>query len=164
MPREIWKQTKIDGYEVSNLGRVRSIDRYVVCSKNGRKRFAKGCMLKPGLASHGYLTVSLSGKSYCLHELVLLAFRGEKPSDGYLGAHDDGIKSNNVLNNLFWKTFSENGKDVTKHGKRKFTYEQAERIRERRLKGELSEILGREYGCSGRLIRYITNRVQYDPA
>ena len=60
--KEIWKE--INGYngyyQVSNLGRVKSIDR-IVTAKNYVKRFYKGTILKQSLTgSHAkYLSVNL---------------------------------------------------------------------------------------------------------
>ena len=54
---EIWKDVQgFEGrYQVSNMGRVRSLDRW---SLNERPRFIKGMMLKPSLnKGRGYLRV-----------------------------------------------------------------------------------------------------------
>lgn len=51
---EIWKPY-IDGfYEVSNLGRIRSVDR--ICLFKGTPSIRKGIILKQTLNSKGYLT------------------------------------------------------------------------------------------------------------
>ena len=52
---EIWRPVKeYEGYyEVSNIGRVRSIDRVVV-DKNGRQQFKKGTILKYNIKKKSY--------------------------------------------------------------------------------------------------------------
>ena len=57
---EIWKDYKdYEGlYQASNLGRMRSLDRWV-SSKNGSMQFIKGRILKVGNHNQGYLNVGL---------------------------------------------------------------------------------------------------------
>jgi hypothetical protein len=101
-------------YEVSSLGRVRSKDR-VVTRRDGVRVSKKGVLLKPGLASNGYLTVCLGrGNSFCVHALVALAFLGE--AAGRDVCHKDGCRTNNALKNLRYGTRSENIADAKKHG------------------------------------------------
>lgn len=120
---EIWKKCEgiSDFLEVSNLGRVRVVERESKVygrMRNGRmqgefvqKRPAK--MLSPCVARHGYLEIAvmIQGKrtKYRVHRLVGAAF-----VDGYFdGAsidHLDGNKMNNVPSNLEWVTLSENTK------------------------------------------------------
>lgn len=110
---EIWKD--IQGYEgcyqVSNLGVVRSLDRFV---RNGNgEYFRKGSVLAYSLACGGYPRVSLnkSGKSKDkkIHRLVAEVFI---PNDKNLVAvnHIDGNKLNNRVDNLEWVSYSENMK------------------------------------------------------
>ena len=71
---EIWKP--INGYEglyeVSNLGNVRSLDRYIETKKG--KCFRKGRMRKSFISNAGYKIVSLCSKKYLVHRLVANAF------------------------------------------------------------------------------------------
>lgn len=71
---EIWKPVKgYEGlYEVSNLGNVRSLDRYIETKKG--KCFRKGRMRKPFISNAGYKIVSLCSKRYLVHRLVANAF------------------------------------------------------------------------------------------
>ena len=71
---EIWKPVKgYEGsYEVSNLGNVRSVDRYIETKKG--KCFRKGRMRKPFISNAGYKIVSLCSKKYLVHRLVANAF------------------------------------------------------------------------------------------
>lgn len=46
-----------------------------------------------------------------MHNLVLEAFVGPRPSPTHQAAHRDGNKLNNRLDNLYWATPKENGAD-----------------------------------------------------
>lgn len=71
---EIWKPVKgYEGeFEVSSLGNVRSLDRYVATSKGLRK--IKGKMRKSFISNKGYRMLELGGKKYLVHRLVANAF------------------------------------------------------------------------------------------
>ena len=103
---EIWRPVKeYEGYyEVSNLGRVRSIDRVVV-DKNGRQQFKKGTILKYRPDRQGYIVVALSiNRHYthkCVHTLVADAFI-PNPDNLPQVNHKDEVKSNNYVDNLEW--------------------------------------------------------------
>ena len=112
--KEFWKDIKgYEGYyQVSNLGRVKSLDRNVYCNRDdGHIRFQKGIVTKPSLAGIGYLQVHLckNGKCFhCLvHRLVLLAFI-PNPKNKKTVNHLNGIKTDNRVDNLEWATQSEN--------------------------------------------------------
>jgi len=112
-------------YEVSNRGRVRSVDRLVSYynwrAKSVIAHKVKGRLLQPGRASHGYLTVSLGrGNSKTIHSLVAEAFIGPKP-EGCEILHDDGSRDNNHVSNLRYGTRSENNLDSIRHGTRDLT-------------------------------------------
>ena len=107
-------------YEVSNMGRVRSVDRllyhYNWRAKANRAHKIKGRMLRPGKASHGYFTVALGrGNSRTVHSLVAEAFIGPRP-EGCEVLHADGSRDNNRAANLRYGTRSENNLDAVKHG------------------------------------------------
>jgi len=113
---EEWRD--ISGYEglyqVSDLGRVKSLDRL---RPNGPKSqyMMKGRTLSPGVSGDtGYLTVNICGKSYSIHRLVAKTFISNLNNLPEVN-HKDQDKTNNNLNNLEWVTRSEN----TTHGVRK---------------------------------------------
>lgn len=101
-------------YEVSDLGRVRSLDRI-----NAKNAFQKGKPKKPTVGSHGYLLVYLykfgKGTTRSVHSLVLETFKGPAPK-GYQGCHWNGDRADARLENLRWATPSENEYDKQRHG------------------------------------------------
>ena len=109
---EIWKSIKgYEGlYEVSNLGRVRSVDHYVFFS-DGRKRFHKGQILKPREVSGGYYDVILYkdgiGSHNKIHRLVAENFI-ENPDCLRDVNHKNENKKDNRIENLEWVTHSDN--------------------------------------------------------
>lgn len=99
--REQWEDIKgYDGvYQVSNLGRVKSIDHFD-CNKRNR---IKGRILKPAIKRNGYLQIALSdrtgkSKNYYVHKLVAEAFIGNCPKDCEVNHIDENKANNNVLN------------------------------------------------------------------
>lgn len=78
MANETWRPVKHHRgyYEVSDQGRVRSLDRVVL--SNGRTKRVPGTLLKPKVHPNGYLFVSLSKggstKTGYIHRLVAEAF------------------------------------------------------------------------------------------
>lgn len=106
-------------YEVSNLGRVRSLDRYVYAGPKAGRRIAKGKILQQQVDDLGRCKVGLVGmekENWRVHRLVAIAFLG-LPDDPTLEVcHIDGNASNNALSNLRWDTRSSNNYDLVKHG------------------------------------------------
>ncbi len=121
MQEEIWEDVVgFEGfYQVSNIGRVKSIERYVNAPVKGYNSLKNSKMLKPGVNTSGYLHVALykyNIKSYHkVHRLVAKAFieNIENKSDVN---HKDGNKLNNNINNLEWNTHLENMQHAKKNG------------------------------------------------
>jgi len=111
---EVWKDiTGFEGfYMVSNTGKVKSLDRWIVNSK-GSLRFFKGCNIPPKLNRVGYLRCPISKEGRCyfkiLSRLVAMAFI-PNPENKPEVNHKDGNKLNNKASNLEWSTVSENRK------------------------------------------------------
>lgn len=110
MTNETWKPIAgFEGrYEVSDLGRVRSLDR--IGERKGAPARFKGKVLKPGTDGGGYLHVYLgAGNIRKVHRLVAQAF---KPNPENLPEvdHEDTIKANCAANNLRWVTTQQNAK------------------------------------------------------
>lgn len=101
-------------YEVSDLGRVRSLDR-IQC--DGRRRKGRILMHQPRgriyIAVHLYRQAKL--KTYLIHRLVLEAFVGPCP-EGMQSRHLDGNSKNNTVINLKWGSPLENHADKKRHG------------------------------------------------
>lgn len=113
-------------YEVSDDGRIRSIDRVV--KVHGSEYHAgsvwyeprKGRELAQSLAKNGYMVAVVSVDSRRInvrvHRMVCETFHGlptdEKPDVRHL----NGIKTDNRAENLRWGTRSENGLDTVRHG------------------------------------------------
>lgn len=117
--QEIWKD--IEGYEdlyqVSNLGRVRSFNKYVVL-RNGELKKLNDKILKPRSDKKLYPRYSLyknkSSKSFKAHRLVAIHFI-PNPENKLEVNHIDGNKKNNHCINLEWVTASENQKHAYKN-------------------------------------------------
>ena len=110
---ELWKPIiNYEGlYEVSNLGRIRGLDRKVIRS-DGRSRTIKGTIIKPKPTKDGYLRVKLSKynrfKWYFIDRLVLTAFYPCDNMDKLTVNHKDFNRQNNALDNLEWMNHSDN--------------------------------------------------------
>ena len=105
-------------YEVSDQGRVRSVDRVVPHGKRWKAMQGKPLKPSPNCRS-GIRVVTLSkcGKrnQRQVHVLVLLAFVGPRPPDKE-GCHRDDDHANNSLSNLYWGTRAENVRDCIQNG------------------------------------------------
>ena len=148
MDKEIWKPIIIEKnevlydftgmYEVSNYGRVRSLDRYIDTIINGIpcKRKIDRKILKPSKNKNGYLTVYLckNGNSvrFYLHRLVATIFI-DNPNNYSDVNHKDFDKCNNSIDNLEWVSHKENvqhfynDEDKVKECKRKMKMSKAKK-------------------------------------
>lgn len=117
---EIWKPVAVKGfeskYEVSNLGRVKSIGTYNTCKKG---------ILTPMIDPSGYEHVMLFNngirKDVSVHRLVALTFIPNSSGLRYVNHKDENIRNNNV-ENLEWCTNAYNlaysvGKTVEQYSK-----------------------------------------------
>lgn len=122
MSKEGWKP--IPGYEglyeVSDLGRVKSLDKALHSSRWGGVRKWPEKVLKANANNSGHLYVMLwkdkrQTKSY-VHRLVLEAFVGPAPT-GHEACHWDDDPTNNHIDNLRWDTRTNNLADMVRNGK-----------------------------------------------
>ena len=116
LENEIWKD--IQGYEglyqVSNLGRIRSVDGKVTYTERHGKRTWKGRILKGCYGECSYVkgysvTLYKDGKpkDFLVHRLVLQTFNPTNDLNLTVN-HIDGNRLNNNLNNLEWLTLEDN--------------------------------------------------------
>ena len=130
---EIWKDYKdYEGlYQASNLGRMRSLDRWVK-GPNSSIRFCKGRILKPCTTKDGYLLVNLCKngkvKSFLVHRLVAEAFIDNTDNLPQVN-HKDENPLNNVVSNLEWCSYSYNNSYGTR----------LERVRDKQINGKKSK-------------------------
>lgn len=114
MKRERWLAiVGFEGlYEVSDRGRVRSLDRR---STSGQQ--LRGKILKPTGIAYALVHLRRDNKYWptYVHHAVLTAFKGVRPPDKQ-AAHRNGLRRDNRLVNLAWKTRRENELDKIAHG------------------------------------------------
>ncbi len=148
---ESWRSIgPFPAYEVSDRGRVR------------RAAGKTAGRIKAVSVDHwGYVKVHLSGgrrgreKMVFVHVLVAAAFIGPKP-EGMQVNHKDGVKTNNVADNLEYVTPLQNMRHARsaglwaiqgeKHGKAKLTEDQAREVLERLRNGERQADVAARYG------------------
>lgn len=109
--KETWKD--IDGfiglYQISNFGRVRSLDRYI--RSNNGQRLIKGMNKKHFINGSGYAQCKL-GKDGVVFQPYIHKLVAEHFIENKLGLlevnHIDHVKLNNHVSNLEWCTRKEN--------------------------------------------------------
>lgn len=112
-------------YQVSNRGRIRSLDRWIT-NKNDELQFISGKLLKLHRDRSGYFQVYLCHNYHVelksVHHIVAKSFL--PPPEGKIGSqlncyclnHVDGNKHNNCHDNLEWITHAENQQHAIDNG------------------------------------------------
>jgi len=108
----IWKDViDYEGlYKVSNLGRVKSLNRYVD-GKNGHLQFKEGIILHNNIGSNGYPKIDLSKngniKTATIHRIMAMVFIPNPENKSQIN-HKNSVRNDNRIPNLEWATSSEN--------------------------------------------------------
>lgn len=179
---EVWIHVRgFEGiYQISNEGRVRSLDRERYCGA-GKTIKLKGGYLLLNKRKDGYRWVTLRGKSkqrmVLVHHLVLENFVGPRPF-GMCCRHRDGNPSNNQLTNLIWGTQKENVNDQRLHGtmaygenryNARFTWMTVRKIRdlyntEKYTQKELAQVFGTIQATISKIVRNEIWKEEYAPS
>ena len=106
---EIWKDIKgYEGkYQVSNLGRVKSLQRWSGTKYYDREKILSSCINKHNGYAYVYLMKNNKAKNVRVHRLVAEAFI-DNPNNFPEVNHIDCNRANNNVNNLEWCTRSYN--------------------------------------------------------
>ena len=162
-----WRKIESFDYEVSDDGRVRSLDRTII--RKGVEAHLMGRELAMRIHTHGYHMVALGRKGQrTVHSLVAAAFIGPRP-EGFDVNHKDGDKTNNNVGNLEYITRSGNMRHAVQTGlmppppvKRgtsqhlnKLSEDQVRNIRKRYKDGEGMAHMARSYEVNESTIRNI---------
>lgn len=170
---EVWKDIPdYEGYyQVSNMGRVRSLDRHYY-DKNGIKYRKTGRILTIRQNPKGYSIVFLfkNDNRQCktLHSIVMRTFVGDRPSPDSQINHIDCNKQNNCVSNLEYCTGKENVQHAVKNNLLRSSKGSANNlaklneddvlvILERLMKNESTFSIGESYGVKRGAIRDIAN-------
>lgn len=135
--QEIWKDIEdYEGlYQVSNLGRVKSLERYQQNHSKFQKIEEK--MKSIHTKSNGYQFVQLYKdnrmKNIYVHKLVAQAFIPNIDNKPEVN-HIDGNKLNNSVKNLEWVTSNENNKHKWSTGLQRFSEKQSKITKENNQK------------------------------
>ena len=146
MKKEYWKPVVgYEGlYEVSNWGRVKSIDKIINHYPSG-KSIRRGKLISLHNDGNGYLTVCLCkngiSKSYKVHRLVAEAFI-PNPNNYPCVNHRNEIKTDNRVENLEYCSYSYNNTYGTR----------LQKVSEKMTNGKLSKPV-LQYTLDGQFVR-----------
>jgi hypothetical protein len=155
---EEWRDIKgYEGlYQVSNHGRVKSLDRYIN-AKLGSVMFRKGAIMTLQVSHKGYNTIILhkkcKGSQFQVHRLVAMVFI-PNPLNKPQVNHKDCNKKNNHAGNLEWATQNENMSHAVANGVyANFNEKQLAAVRKNQKKSVFArEIKVNQYDLDGTFI------------
>lgn len=174
---EEWRDIKdFEGiYQVSNMGRVRSVEHDIVMRNNAVKHIGQKVLKLHEGGNNPYLQAYLHKdkkvQNKLVHRLVVSTFIGEIP-DGYEVNHINGNKQDNRVANLEIVTSKENKAHAMRiglfnpHGENqggaRLTNVQAADIRRKYIRGKIRQKdLANEYNVSQNVIFKIVNNITY---
>lgn len=174
LPGEVWKPVVgWEGlYEVSSMGRVRSLARVVAVPYRGGARIhrRRERVLSGSVFNNGYRYVRIGVRSIGVHALVATAFIGPAPQE-CVCMHKDDNPLNNRVENLRWGTRADNIADAASKGRlrcgethhsSKLTRDDVASIRALGASGCTTRDIARRYGIAqstaNRIIRGMTWR------
>lgn len=170
-------------YEVSSLGRVRSVDRIVASANRWGpvSKHLRGKILAQSMDGYGYMTVTLfrRGRSrpYRVHTLIAPAFLGSRPP-GQEVRHGAAGRRVNAVSNLCYGTrsqkeqdkirdgtFNHGGGDKTageRNGNAKLTTELVTEIRQRHADGQRQAAIAGDFGITQAAVSLVIQRKTWD--
>lgn len=172
-----WKPVVIRGillpFEVSDIGRVRSIDRPDAI---GRRR--KGKLISPQIVAGGYVQVTIKHNFITYHPLAhtLVAFAFLPPPPSEYGRHKiainhiNGVKTDNRPNNLEWVTYRQNSEHASRAGlmligennpNSRMTEIDVRKMRKLHADGVAIRKLARDFGYSRFAIKLACDRITW---
>lgn len=165
---EVWKPLKENGaFEISNLGRIRSLSRYT-SEKDKKFYLIPGRVYKQRVTPNGYcqacLRINKSYKYFYIHRLVAEYFIGNL-TDGLEINHIDGNKLNNKVSNLEIVSRQENAKHAKEtklyssgesHGLTRLNENQVRAIRELSKRGTSNKEIATMFKLTTKYVWAIT--------
>lgn len=158
---EEWKVIpEFPNYEVSNLGRVKSLQ-----YKNNER------IMKQSSLPRGYLAFHLANngirKYYLAHRLVLHVFDPRENEGELIARHLNDNTSDNRLSNLTWGTHKDNMEDLAKSGKRKGVLNFQSRLTEQQVidifnNKKSCRKIAKEYKISRTVVSNIKNKKAWE--
>ena len=159
---EVWKDiTEYEGlYQVSNIGRIKSLERYSANQWSEKARFREEKILSYQLTKDGYPSIKLSKNGnairHRIHRLVALCFL-ENPFGKEQVNHINGIKTDNRVENLEWATQNENQLHACKNGLKPSKLTESDVLKIRNDKRTGSEI-AKDYNIAFQTVSEIKNK------
>lgn len=166
MKKEVW--VKLDrlpeGYEISNYGRVKSVDRYIDRASGPvhvRERILKPSYDKQTRAAHIAVSHRGKNKTYWVARLVAEAFIGDPTGKDVKTI--DGNNKNLYYKNIFMVSRKNSVQFDLQKGRRHAKLDENDIINIRRLirAGVITTDIGKRYGVSQTLISQIKNHKIY---